>query len=163
MLGAFKVFPEPHEKCHLQVLRVYYDKRQHRLNRFQGLLNGEGNDSEPLKSKSSSSRKRKRPSEARSSKHMKFKMAAGELGKQRLAKLSDTVNQFTEESDLVITSSGEHDINLPAYQGDDDQGTVEELGPEEEQEDYSSVSQFAFTRMKPTRQRRFLWTEKADR
>lgn len=146
-----------------QVLRVYYDKRQHRLNRFQGLLNGEGNDSEPLKSKSSSSRKRKRPSEARSSKHMKFKMAAGELGKQRLAKLSDTVNQFTEESDLVITSSGEHDINLPAYQGDDDQGTVEELGPEEEQEDCSSVSQFAFTRMKPTRQRRFLWTEKADR
>ena len=140
------------------MLRVYYDKQQQRLNRFEGLLNGEGVDSE--KNKSSSSRKRKRPLEVRSSKHMKFKMAVGELDEQRLAELFDTVNQFTEESDQVITSAGEHDVNFPTYQGDNDQGTVEEPRPEE-QEDCSSVHQFAS--MKPTRQRRSLWTEKADR
>lgn len=142
------------------MLRVYYDRQQQRLNRFQG-LHGEGDDSE--KSKSSSSWKRKRPSEVKSSKHMKCKMAVGGMDKQRLAKLSDTLYQFMPESDQLITSAGENDVNLPTYQGDNEQGSLEELRPEEEQEDSSSVSQFVLTSMKPTHQRRFLWTEKADR
>lgn len=146
------------------MLRVYYDKWLHRLNRFQGHANGEGDDSEQMKSKSSYSRKRKRSSVARPSKHMKSNMAAGELSKQRLTRLSGTANQFTEESDLVINSSEEQNINMPTYQEDDDQGSVEALGlGEEQEEDCSSVSQLVFPGMKPTRQKRFLWTEKRDR
>lgn len=145
---------------HAQVLRVYYDRRQQRLNRFQG----KGDESQPVRRKrSSSSRRGERSPVARSIKHTRFDTETGQLDKQRVDRLADTVDQCMEEEDLLVTSPGEHDIHLQTIQEDDHLESEEDLGPSEDEECYSIISRRSISKMNPTRQRRFTWTDEADR
>lgn len=68
-----------------------------------------------------------------------------------------------EERNLLVTS-GEHDSHLHAFQRDGDQEIEQEPEPNEYGEGcYSILSKCAFSKLKPTRQSRFSWTEEADR
>ncbi|THG08515.1 hypothetical protein TEA_002148 [Camellia sinensis var. sinensis] len=147
-----------------QVLRVYYDKRQHRLTRYQRDLNVEGEDFQPLKKRRvSSSRNRKKSSEGRSSRHRKARTADRHSSGQRCVRLSDADNQFTEEQNLFSASLGEHNSNLESCQDEDHMEAIEEAESNEEAEHRSFIHECALSRMKPTRQRKFSWTEKAER
>ncbi|KAL7162716.1 hypothetical protein ACSBR2_043073 [Camellia fascicularis] len=147
-----------------QVLRVYYDKRQHRLTRYQRDLNVEGEDFQPLKKRRvSSSRNRKKSSEGRSSRHRKARTADRHSSGQTCVRLSDADNQFTEEQNLFSASLGEHDSNLESCQDEDHMEAIEEAESNEEAEHHSFIHECALSRMKPTRQRKFSWTEKAER
>ncbi|XP_059645446.1 uncharacterized protein LOC132287005 isoform X2 [Cornus florida] len=147
-----------------QVLRVYYDKRQKRLTRFQGVLNAEGEDCHPQKSRhASSSRKRKRSSEERSSKRVKADSVDAHSGEQRLTKLSNTDGQFTEQN-LSLTSLEEHDNHLQTYRNDSFTEAMEEAALNDEgEENHSFLHECALSRLKPTRQKRFPWTEETER
>ncbi|KAG6733311.1 hypothetical protein I3842_01G220300 [Carya illinoinensis] len=141
-----------------QVLRVYYDKRQQRLNRFQG----RGNEFQPIRRKrSSSSRRRDRSPEARSRKQNRVDTENGQLDQQRLNTLPDADKQFVEEKNLLDTHSEEHDFHLQTIKEDDHLET-EDPGPNEN-ECYSFISRCAFSENNPTRQRRFSWTDEDDR
>ncbi|KAF3946402.1 hypothetical protein CMV_027325, partial [Castanea mollissima] len=142
------------------VLRVYYDKRQQRLNRFQG----KGDESQLVRRKrNSSSWRGERSPVARSTKRARVDTETGQLDKQRFDGLPDTVNQCMGEKDLLVTYPGEHNIHLQTIQEDDHLKSEEEPGQSEDEECYSFISQCAVSKMDPTRQRRFSWTDEADR
>jgi general transcription factor 3C polypeptide 1 len=145
-------------KCHLQVLRVYYDKRQQRLNRFQG----KGDEFQSVKRKrGSSSQSRERSPKVRSMKLTRVDNETGQLDKQRFNRSPDTVNQFMEEKNVLAAHSGEQNINLQTIQEYDDLETGD-AGPSED-EYHSFISRCTFSKNNPTRQRRFSWTDEADR
>lgn len=139
---------------------MYYDKRQQRLNRFQG----EGGDFQPLKTKKgSSSQRRKRSPEVRPVKFRRIDEVTGPLIEPRCAEIPYAMNQFVEEQDLLSPPLGKHKSNLQLFQDDDHLETEEPQPNEDDEGCYSVISKCAFSKMKPTRQRRFLWTEEADR
>ncbi|KAK2965595.1 hypothetical protein RJ640_008436, partial [Escallonia rubra] len=137
-----------------QVLRVYYDKRQKRLTRLQGVLSAKGEQFQPLKgTRASSSRKRKRSSEGRSLKDVNnLEESSGDLRDDKSFEIGD---QTTKEQSLFLTSSGEHHI--------DQMDATEELGSKEEEDGHPFIRKCALSRLNSTRQRKFSWTEKADR
>ena len=138
-----------------------YDKRQQRLSRFQG----EGDDFHPLNCKhGSSSRRRKRSPDVGTVKFRKVDKGTGQLDEQRCATLPDTMNQFMEEQDLLVPPSGKHGIQSQLFEGDDHLETEEDTQPNEDDVGcYSVISTCTLSKMKPTRQRRFSWTEEANR
>lgn len=137
-----------------QVLRVYYDKRQSRLNKFPG----ERDDFQTLRSnRISSLRIRERSPEMRSVKFRKVDEVTGQLGKQSCGTSPDTKDSFMEGELLVPPEK--HEMDLQAFQEDDHLENGGNAEPNEDDEDCYS----AFSRMKPARQRRFSWTEEADR
>ncbi|KAL5579539.1 hypothetical protein UlMin_011981 [Ulmus minor] len=140
-----------------QVLRVYYDKRQQRLNNFQG----EGDDIQTLRSEHvSSSRKRKRSSGGRSK--IRKVDEVGQVDEQRLAVLPDTSDQFLEGEEFSVPSE-KHDNLLQAFQEDDHLENEGEAEPNEDDEGrYSAISKSTFSKLR-TRKKRFSWTEEADR
>ncbi|KAH0978260.1 hypothetical protein GBA52_027979 [Prunus armeniaca] len=99
--------------------------------------------------------KRKRTSEARSVEFTEVDEVTRRLKEPRLATLPVTGKQLMEERNLLVTS-GEHDSHLHAFQRDGDQEIEQEPEPNEDGEG-------AFSKLKPTRQSRFSWTEEADR
>lgn len=140
---------------------MYYDKRQHRLNRFQG----EGDEFQTLKrTHGSSSRRRKRAPDVRTVKFRKVEKVTGQLDEQRCAPLPDTMNQLMEEQDLSVHPLEKHGIQSQLPEGDGHLETEEEAQPNEDNgECYSVISRCALSKMKPTRQKRFTWTEEANR
>ncbi|KAK3030920.1 hypothetical protein RJ639_036658, partial [Escallonia herrerae] len=137
-----------------QVLRVYYDKGQKRLTRLQGVLCAKGEQFQPLKGTlASSSRKRKRSSEGRLLKDVND--LAVSSGDQRHDKSFEIGDQTTKEQSLFLTSSGEHHV--------DHMDGTEELGSKEEEDGHPFIRKCALSRLNSTRQRKFSWTEKADR
>ncbi|KAI6671740.1 hypothetical protein NL676_006625 [Syzygium grande] len=129
-----------------QVLRVYYDRRQKRLNRFHGVRNA--------------SRKRKRSSEEVLSEHNGIG-AVTELGHGNNDLLSDNAEQFTEEQVKFLPSLDEPESQCQ------DGGLVdcfEEPGPNEGDEGcFSRTSQHEPTGTRAARRRRFLWSDESDR
>ncbi|KAM1359438.1 hypothetical protein ACFX2F_046420 [Malus domestica] len=129
-----------------QVLRVYHDKRQKRL---QGLQNR--SDEIQPKKRRRVSRKRKRSSEQESVKSIEIDEVTAQLEEQGHAALSHTVNQSMEETDLLVTSD-KNDTHL--------QPLVDRLETEQEPEkDFKKLKSARGS----TRQRRFSWTDEADR
>ncbi|KAI5311119.1 hypothetical protein L3X38_045586 [Prunus dulcis] len=107
--------------------------------------------------------KRKRTSEARSVEFTEVDEVTRRLKEQRLATLPVTEKQLMEERNLLDTS-GEHDSHLHAFQRDGNQEIEQEPEPNEDGEGcYSTLSKCAFSKLKPTRQSRFSWTDEADR
>ncbi|GLT49718.1 hypothetical protein SLA2020_232560 [Shorea laevis] len=147
-----------------QVLRVYYDKRQRRLSRFQGLLNvNEECQSARNEHLSPRKRRRKRSSKVSSTEDTTVDTATVELAEQRVAK-PVIVENFTENENICLASSGEHGIHLQAYHEDDhDENVNEPEQLEEDEESYSIIKKCALEKMKPTRTKRFSWTDEADR
>lgn len=140
-------------ECYLQVLHMHYDKHQH-INRFQGASNANENGCQLLKHKSSSSQKRKKSIGKISVKRARIDVVTGQLGGQNDDKLPDTANKFGEENDLHSLGS----------QDDDHLENVEVRGSNEEDEKgHSTFGQHAVLKMKSSHQKRFLWTDEADR
>ncbi|CAK9179892.1 unnamed protein product [Ilex paraguariensis] len=146
-----------------QVLRVYYDKRQKRLTRLQGVFNakGKGFDRQE-RTHALSSLKRKRSSEGKSLKHVNSDTVDGQSGERRHSKFSDTDGQVAEEQNFFTSSVGNED-NLKRHQVDDHKELEEPGSDEEDEGDHSFIRKCALSRLKPMHQRKFSWTEKADR
>ncbi|KAI5336749.1 hypothetical protein L3X38_016017 [Prunus dulcis] len=151
-----------------QVLRVYYDKRHQRLH---GLQN-KRDEVQPKKGRRVS-RKRKRSSEQESVNFTETDEVTAQLEELGNATLSDTVKQFIEEKSLLVTSSDKHDTHLEPLV--DHLETGQEPEPNEDDDGcHSIISKCSFSNLKSTRtykkeklqstrQRRFSWTEAADR
>lgn len=93
----------------------------------------------------------------RSVKFRKVDEVTGQLGKQSCGTSPDTKDSFMEGELLVPPEK--HEMDLQAFQEDDHLENGGNAEPNEDDEDCYS----AFSRMKPARQRRFSWTEEADR
>ncbi|KDO65044.1 hypothetical protein CISIN_1g000364mg [Citrus sinensis] len=138
-----------------EVLRVYYDKRHQRLDRFQGASGANGNEFAPLKNKCSSSQKRKKSLEERSVKRSRVDAVT-----RQLVGLTGATNEFVEEQNPSAVYSGEPDF----HKEDDHLEMVGEPGlSDEDDECHSLLSQLAFSKLRPSRQKRFSWTDEADR
>lgn len=128
------------------MLRVYYDRRQKRLSRFDGVQNA--------------SRKRKRSSEEMLSEHNGIDVVT-ELGHGSNDLLSDSAEQFIEEQVKFLPS-----LDKPGSQCQDAEliNCLEEPGPNEGDEGCSSrTSQHEPTGTRTARQRRSLWSDESDR
>lgn len=145
------------------MLRVYYDKRQKRLARFQGASNGSGVEFQPRKRRRvSSSQKRKNSSEGMSSRVKKIGIVDKKTSGQGLGRETDTNDHFPEEQNVSLASSGEEESHLQAFQ-DEDRMEGKEAESSEEVEHPSLIQDCAFSKMESSRQRKFSWTEKAER
>ncbi|XVF86888.1 hypothetical protein PTKIN_Ptkin18bG0077000 [Pterospermum kingtungense] len=139
-----------------QVLRVYYDKHQKRLNRFWGDPNGNKDE------QWSSARKRKRSSKLKLVESTRVNAKTIKLDEQEVAKLPDGTDGFTLTEDDSLASVGP-DV-FQSFQEDDRVETVNKPGSLEEDEEYHSlISQHAFLKMNPARKKRSSWTDEADR
>ncbi|GMI86163.1 hypothetical protein like AT1G17450 [Hibiscus trionum] len=144
-----------------QVLRVYYDKQQKRLNRFRGVPNSNEEQYQRERKKRSSDRKRKRHSTVKSIESIKSDARTIQLDEKEAAALPDGIDGLKEDCSLA-TSVGP-DV-FQAYQEADVVEAVNKPGSlEEDEESYSLISQDSFSKMKPTRKKRISWTDKADR
>lgn len=135
---------------------MYYDRRQQRLNRFE-----EGTGDQSRQSiKSHSSQRKKLPKE-RSRKRTRLDVVGRQLDETRVTTFPETSVSSIDKDNQLAANSGEHSTPLQEIFDDDDRlVTLEKFGPNEEDEACSSV---AASTMKPNRQRRFIWTDEADR
>ncbi|KAK7282250.1 hypothetical protein RIF29_10882 [Crotalaria pallida] len=125
-----------------QVLSVCYSKRRHCLNHFKD----EGNENNALECKGTSSRRRKKDfTELRPAKHARIDAA------------SDAVGMHMEEQYNLGIHSEEHATHLQELE-EDDHNEIEGS-----QDCCPPISQSVLSKMKPTRQRRFIWSDKTDR
>ncbi|KAF5201539.1 B-block binding subunit of tfiiic [Thalictrum thalictroides] len=122
-----------------QVLRVSQDRSQSRLNRFQNELNSNKNMESVTSNFISASRKRKKSSKARSRKR-----------------------NGHEKRSLCITDAEDHGICLDTFDEDGQEKAAEDSGPEEEREESYSFLE-SFSRLKPSRAPKFLWSETSDK
>ncbi|XP_058097979.1 uncharacterized protein LOC131242975 isoform X2 [Magnolia sinica] len=137
-----------------QVLRVSYDKRRSRHPVFLG--------EQDTKNHVSIAKKRKISSENKSLKHVKSDTVTGELTRSPL--LSDSDLKNTEQENCCPTSMEDHEIGVQTCDEVNHPNAVEELETNEEDGESSSfISQFAFSRLRPTRRKKFSWTENSDR
>ncbi|KAK6911874.1 B-block binding subunit of TFIIIC, partial [Dillenia turbinata] len=145
-----------------QVLRVYSDKRLRRLDRFCRAQGANEEELRPRNRRRPSSRKRKRSMELLLKR--KKGNASGKFDNQTPGEFSDSDVQFTKEPTTLEIFSEEHGTDLQSSNMSGDKLTVDEPEQTEDgEEHYSLASHCAFPRMKPARQRKFSWTEKADR
>ncbi|XWS12134.1 hypothetical protein CRYUN_Cryun37aG0063800 [Craigia yunnanensis] len=146
-----------------QVLRVYYDKHQKRLNRFWGIPNSNEEEHQLERNKRSSARKRKRSSKVKSVESTRVDARTIQLDEQEVATLPDGIDGFTlKEYDSLASSVGP-DV-FQGYQEADHVEAMNKPGSlEEDEECYSLISQYTFPKMKPTRKKRISWTDEADR
>ncbi|GFP90591.1 hypothetical protein PHJA_001203200 [Phtheirospermum japonicum] len=121
-----------------QVLRVYSVKRQQRLTRSQRDLNAESQDPQTVKGRHIlSSCKRKRSSGRIPSKLVNDSAADGQSSLERVS---------------------------PIYCADDNADGAEVLNlNEEDKEDHTFIRKRALSKLNVSRQKKFLWTEEADR
>ncbi|XP_077214427.1 uncharacterized protein LOC143849324 isoform X2 [Tasmannia lanceolata] len=150
-----------------QVLHASYDKRRSRRHRSRGDLKPEELESHQApENPGTIKRKRKRTSEARSAKHAKMDIITRELSMPRIPVLSDTdVKNMEQEICCLKTSTEDLGINLQACGEDTHANAAKEIGVNLEggEDCYSTFSQCAFSRPKPTRRRKFSWTENFER
>ncbi|KAK7386106.1 hypothetical protein VNO78_26063 [Psophocarpus tetragonolobus] len=125
-----------------QVLSMYYSKRRrHFLNQ---LKDEDKADSSPDHQGSSSRRRKKNSTELRAA-----KLA-------RVDAVTNVVDMDIEESLNLGMHSGERATHLPEIEEED-------YEVEGSQECIPLISQCMLTKMKPTRQRRFVWSDKTER
>ncbi|KAL5983022.1 hypothetical protein ACLOJK_017102 [Asimina triloba] len=138
-----------------EVLRLSYDRRRSRLPLFQG----ERECHQVTKSQGSTTRKRKRSSKDKSLNHEKKDIENEELCSE-LPQCDNPVNHMEQQSCFPMSRE---DDNIRSQVCDMD-GNGNALGEFDANEGESSfVSQFAFSMLRPTRRRKFLWSEKSDR
>lgn len=134
---------------------MYYDRCQQRLKSFD---EGTGNESRQ-KIKRNSPQRKKNPRE-RSGKRARHDVVSKLLDGTRVTTFPET-SISSIDKDKQLANSGEQNIPLQEiFEDDNHLETVEEFGSDEEGEASCSV---ASSMMKPTRQRRFIWTDETDR
>lgn len=141
-----------------QVLRVYYDKRQRRP-RSEEVLDVLGKDFESHEKRAPSSRKRKKSSGGR----LSTSITDGEPLNRKMCRSSDANHQFTEEQNLSSTSLGEHDGLLEPSQYESTGKATIEAESSHERDHHSLIHDCALLRMNSKRNKRFAWTENAER
>ncbi|KAL0415050.1 UNVERIFIED_CONTAM: hypothetical protein Slati_3336900 [Sesamum latifolium] len=148
-----------------QVLRVYYDKRKLRVTRSQRVLDAEDQELQTVKGKRIiSSRKRKQYPDRMSSKLAKASMADVQSSGEAVGPLLDSDAQFMEEQNCVLTTSEDYDRQLRRYHaGDEIEGSEVLKLTEEDRQANTFIHKQALSRLKSARQRKFSWTEEADR
>ncbi|CAN4117294.1 unnamed protein product [Withania somnifera] len=140
-----------------QVLRVYHDKRQRRLTRFDRASDaGKDGIQSHQGTPTLSPNKRKRPIRRKSSKHVE---AGTEFGLPH--SLSQIVN---EEQSSFPSASCSHTCSSEGYHIQDDVVDTEESElAEDDGVGRSFLDKYGLSRAKPTRRGRFCWTDDVDR
>ncbi|XP_022972207.1 uncharacterized protein LOC111470808 [Cucurbita maxima] len=139
-----------------QVLRVYYDRRQERLNSFD-----EGTDKESRQKIKGHSLRRKRLPKERPGKRARYDDVSKQSGEARVTTFPETSISSDVKDKHLAANSGEQNIpSQEIFEDGDHQETVEEFVSKEEGEARCSV---ASSMTKSTRQRRFIWTDETDR
>ncbi|XP_028763205.1 uncharacterized protein LOC114721542 isoform X2 [Neltuma alba] len=128
-----------------QVLSMYSSKRRYGLNQSKDQANEDiGSENLSLGQKGRSSRHRKKgSSESRLAKHARIDSATDIGGIHR-------------EEDAMSIDSGEHATHMHEFREDDHHETDTE-------DCHSLINQCVLSKMKPRRQRRFLWSDETDR
>ncbi|KAL3824487.1 hypothetical protein ACJIZ3_020516 [Penstemon smallii] len=145
-----------------QVLRVYYDKRQKRLTRFQ--RDAEGEKIRPTNVKHIlSPRKRKRDLAGGSSKLLEAHAEHEQSSVEAIGSLLDPAKQLNEEQVSLLTTSEDYECQLQGCYTGDEKEDSEKPESNEEEKEASTLIHRSLSRLNPARQRRFLWTEEADR
>lgn len=135
---------------------MYYDRCQQRLKSFD---EGTGNESRQ-KIKRHSPERKKIPKE-RSGKRARHDVVSKLLDGTRVTTFPENSISSIDKDKQLAANSGDQNIPLQEiFEDDDHLETVEEFGSNEEGEGNCSV---ASSMMKPTRQRRFIWTDETDR
>ena len=139
---------------------MYYGNHQSRLNQFPG----ERNNFQTLRrNRVLALQKRERSPEVRVVKFRKVDKVTEQLGEQRLATYPDTGDHFME-GEVLVPSAGKHEKTLQPLQDNENHGNEGNPEPKEDDEGgYSVITTSAFLKTKASRQRRFSWTEEADR
>ncbi|XP_022723371.1 uncharacterized protein LOC111280346 isoform X2 [Durio zibethinus] len=143
-----------------QVLRVCYAKLR-RCNKFQDNLNAVEAECQPMES-SSFSRKRKGSAKARALKHRKVDNETEPFCHQNLPRSAGSDKDFTGEENFISASPPEHETQLEEHQEEDHWKTSEKPAVNGDKY-HSSTNHLAFSKKKSARQRRFPWTDEADR
>ncbi|XP_043817971.1 uncharacterized protein LOC110626726 isoform X5 [Manihot esculenta] len=142
-----------------QVLRAYYSKHLRSLNIFQGVVNANEDQQKP--EKKFPSRKRKRPLESSSVKRGRGDGVKEKLSEDASVNLPDIIDQFMEEQE--VSPSEQNEDHLAAHHEGDNLESAEEPGSNQSTKCHSVLSQYAFSKSRSTRQRRFSWTDADDR
>lgn len=148
-----------------QVLRVSYDKRRSFIRRStRDSKPTEQEDDGRSRTHGSISRKRKISLEERSIKRVKNDTEASELSIQRPQILAiGDVSNVDEEKDMP-TSLEDREIHLRASDEEIHVNAVQDNGANEEDDrNCSSNTLHYFLRPRPTRQKKYIWTEKSER
>ncbi|OMO66113.1 B-block binding subunit of TFIIIC [Corchorus olitorius] len=145
-----------------QVLRVHYDKHQKRLNRFRGVPSSI-EEHQVERNKQSSARKRKRSSKVKSAESTRVDARTIELDEQEIATPPVGSDGYAMEQHGALTSSVGPDVSQTHQEADNVEAVSKEGTLEEDEECYSLITQYAFPKLKPTRTKRFSWTDGADR
>ncbi|KAL4366827.1 hypothetical protein GQ457_05G023790 [Hibiscus cannabinus] len=144
-----------------QVLRVYYDKQQKRLNRFRGVPNSNEEQYQRERKKRSSDRKRKRHSTVKSIESSKSDARTIQSDEKEAAAPPDDIDGLKEDYSLASS------VGPAVFQANQEADAVEAVNKpgslEEDEECYSLNSQNSFSKMKPTRNKRISWTDNSDR
>lgn len=117
---------------------MYYSKRRHCLNQF----NDEESENNSLEHKGYSRRRKKSSPELRPAKHARIDTA------------TDVVGMHIEEQHNMVM--GEHATHMQEFEEDN-------CEIEGSQDCCPPISQCVSIKMKPTRQKRFIWSDKTDR
>lgn len=139
---------------------MYYEKRQRSVTRLRSVLDAEGEELQTVKGKCiTSSRKRRRLSDRKSS-----KILNGHSGLEAADSSLDPDNQSTtEQGSLSITAEGDDcQPQRNSASGNGECLRVENLS-KEDKEFYSFIHKRALSRLNLPRQKKFSWTEEADR
>lgn len=139
---------------------MYYDKRQRSVTRLRSVLEAEGEELQSVKGKrNTSSRKRKHLSDRTPS-----KILNGRSGLEAADSSLDPDNQSTlEQGSLSITAEGDDcQCRRNSASGSGECLGVENLS-EEDKEFYSFIHKRALSTSNLPRQKKFSWTEEADR
>lgn len=137
----------------MQVLRIYYDKRQKRLTRFQGAVSEEGGQGQTSAIQPVSASRKRRTSSRVPLADNNVEAVSERLSCVDTARLSDDVDRFREQNvESVVSLEEHHDLLKTSREG------VHVEQPRHYIENEGCPNK----KMKPTRQRS-LWTDEADR
>ncbi|XP_049935440.1 uncharacterized protein LOC116260035 isoform X2 [Nymphaea colorata] len=144
-----------------QVLRVSYDKNRRlslQKSRKESMLTDQHGNHQRL-----ASCKRKRDSEYDSSLMDENKPDIGEKDLAVGSSLQENYDTNKDHKDIFHSPLQVSDAQLDATANSHGNIAEESLLKEEVDDVNSFISQFAFSKVRPTRQRKFKWTQKADR
>ncbi|XP_031385075.1 uncharacterized protein LOC116198940 isoform X1 [Punica granatum] len=133
-----------------QVLRVYHDKRQKRLTRFQGTVAEEGGQTQTSATQPVSATRKRRSSSKVPSANNNVDPVNDQLNHEDIVRFSDGANRFRGELAETVVSLEEHETVRNDFCTEEPRRNIEMKGCSNEN-------------TKPIRQKRSSWTDEADR
>lgn len=142
------------------MLRVYYDKRQWSATRSSSTVDAEGEELQTVQGKRIKSPRKKR----RLSNRISSKLVDGHSGLEASNSLLDPDNQSTMGQGSSTITTDDDDCQSQRNSAGDNRELLgmEKLG-EDDKGAYSFIHKRALSRLNPARQKKFLWSEEAER